>query len=155
MTYLELDLKINGTLIKAVEVFLQGIANQLENDLAIQHLSEEIDPEMAATWTSGLLEHLNADTQVLFSTFGDERFGREKIALSLTDAEAILRAATAMRLKIRELQLSEISDETLEAGKLNIEELIPKVQRAYACYVFLGTLQGIIISAIDPSITAD
>ena len=57
-----------------------------------------------------------------------------------------------VRLRLRETTLNGLGDEILETGELEISRLTPDVNRAFRCYVFLATVQEVIIQHLDESI---
>ena len=69
-----------------------------------------------------------------------------------SNAEAIARACSAVRLRLRERWLKPLADEALEAGEVEMEGLEEPVRKAFMCYLFLATIQELIIHHLDESI---
>jgi len=74
------------------------------------------------------------------------------IALDEKNAEPVVRACAAVRLRLRENYLKGIADETLESSDVELEELEEPVRKAFMCYLFLATLQELIIQHLDSTI---
>jgi hypothetical protein len=65
------------------------------------------------------------------------------------NSEPALRACSAVRLRLREEYLKEVSDEKLETGDVEIEQLPEAVRKFFMAYIFLATLQELIIQNLD------
>ena len=74
------------------------------------------------------------------------------IAFDEDNAEQIVRATAAVRLRLREHYLKPLGDETLESGNVELERLDEPVRKAFMCYLFLATIQELIIQHLDSSI---
>jgi len=64
----------------------------------------------------------------------------------------IVRACAAVRLRLRERFLKQLPDETLETGDVELEQLDEPLRKAFMCYLFLATVQELIIQHLDESI---
>lgn len=109
----------------------------------------EDDEELDEFWRESLLEQLRADCDELLEQLGSFGEGSHQLAMTPEQAEALLRASSAVRLKIRELHLSDIPDESLEEGFCNLESLPLDTRRNYMCYAFLASLQATLIAELD------
>ena len=69
-----------------------------------------------------------------------------------TNAEPIVRACTAFRLQLRERRLKTLGDEALETGDIDMDGLDEPVRKAFMCYLFLATVQELIIQHLDSTI---
>lgn len=117
------------------------------------HAEEPEDDDLLADINRGdLLQMIRSDMEHLKFIMKDDRLGTSAIHLEEPIAEPIARAASAMRLHIRELFLSEISDKELEGIGPDIEDLSRQTQKAYACYLFLANLQEAILYALEPDL---
>ena len=63
-----------------------------------------------------------------------------------------MRACTAVRLHLRERRLKSLSDESLETGDIDMDGLDEITRKAFMCYLFLATVQELIIQHLDSSI---
>ena len=94
----------------------------------------------------------NHDLRSLLSLFDGEFFTEGVVAFDSSNAEPIVRACTAVRLQLRERRLKSLGDEALETGEIDLEKLDEPVRRAFMCYLFLATVQELIIQHLDSSI---
>jgi hypothetical protein len=89
---------------------------------------------------------------VLLALF-DETFDESGVVgFDADNAEPVLRACAAVRLRLRERFLKALNEEVLESGDLEIESLQEPARKAFMCYLFLATIQELIIQHLDTSI---
>jgi hypothetical protein len=146
------EVKLNLDAVAPLLDVIKGAADQLEPRLAAEPQVPEHDAEFADEWRRELLASQRSDIGVLLGLFGSEFFSNGVIALDPTNCEAILRAAAAIRLRLRDMHLKDFEDENLEAGDIELEDLSEVTQRAFAAYVFLATLQEVIVQHLDPTV---
>lgn len=115
----------------------------------------EADPELARIWLDQLREELDEDCEALMETLSDGIMNQQEMAIEEAKAEAMLRASSAIRLKLRRTGLAELSDSELETADVAPEELSIKAHRAYIAYRYFALLQSAIINALDPSLEDD
>lgn len=145
------EVKLNLDAVAPLLDVIKATADQLEPELAIDPQVPEHDDEFAAEWKSELLAGQRSDLAVLLGLFDAQFFATGMIALDPENAEQILRATAALRLRIRAAHLEELEDESLEAGEISLGSLPEEQQRAFAAYVFLATLQEVVVQHLDPS----
>ena len=131
---------------------IKAMADGLRQNLAAPLGPADLDAEFSAAWTGELLEAQNADVATLLAMFDDEFFSEGVIAFDEDNAEQIVRATAAVRLRLREHYLKPLGDETLESGTVELERLDEPVRKAFMCYLFLATIQELIIQHLDSSI---
>lgn len=141
--------KIDRDIVPILEEQIRDISEQLKDELVIELQLPDNDPELSSCWKYTLLEELQSDCRNLLFLLENKSFGQEPISIEIEFAEAILRACSAVRHKLRSSFLAEINDGELESGNLNIAELAPELQKPYACYVFLAYIQESIIQSIE------
>jgi hypothetical protein len=115
----------------------------------------DLDAEFRAAWRDDLLQGQHADVHTLLALFDKEFFANGVVTLDEENAEAIVRACSAVRLRLRAEALAELSDEALESGEVEHTELPEPVRRAFMCYVFLATLQNLILGHLDTAILGE
>jgi len=113
----------------------------------------DLDAEFSAAWVSDLRAAQAGDLKVLLALFDGEFFSEGVIALDQSNAEPVLRACAAVRLRLRDLHLKSFGDETLETSDVNVMQLPEPERKAFMCYLFLATLQELIIQHLDPTIS--
>ena len=70
-------------------------------------------------------------------------------------AEAVVRACSAIRLRLRERWLKPLGDETLESGEVDVASLDESSRKAFMCYLFLATVQELVIQHLDEGILGE
>lgn len=128
------------------------MADGLGQHLAAPPGHGDLDPEFGAAWASELLEAQNTDVQALLAMFDEDFFTEGVVAFDEDNAEQIVRATAAVRLRLREQYLKPLGDELLESGNVELERLDEPVRKAFMCYLFLATIQELIIQHLDSSI---
>lgn len=131
---------------------IKGMADRLRSELASPFTPGGLDPEFDAAWSGELLTAQCVDLQVLLGLFNEEFFTDGVIALDEDNAEPIVRATAAVRLRLRTQYLEVLGDETLETGNVELERLEEPQRKAFMCYLFLATIQELIIQHMDGSI---
>jgi hypothetical protein len=124
----------------------------LAENLAAPLAMTDLDPEFTRDWTAELQAGQSADVQVLMSLFDEKFFSDSVIALDASNAEPVVRACAAVRLRLREKYLRSLDDEILESSDIELEQLEEPVRKAFMCYLFLATLQELIIQHLDSTI---
>jgi len=112
----------------------------------------ESDSVFRDLWTQELLAAQNEDLAALLALFNEEFFTEGVVALGPSNAEAIARACSAIRLRLRERYLVPLGDEALEIGEVELDSLDAPTRKAFMCYLFLATIQEYIIQHLDESI---
>ena len=144
----KLSLQVVAPLLDVVRELADGLRKNLAAPLALP----DIDEDFRDTWVVELLSSQNEDVQTLLALFNEEFFSEGVVAFDETNAEAIVRACAAVRLRLREHFLKPIGDETLESGDIDLDELEEPLRKAFMCYLFLATVQELIIQHLDESI---
>jgi hypothetical protein len=146
------DVRLSIPAVAPLLDLIKSVADELRTELAVPIALAEADADLAAVWHEDLLESQREDCDRLFSLFDQEFFSEGVVSFDRENAEAVLRACAALRLRFRKTHLSKISDDTLEAleASSNIGNWGPAEQKAFACFMFLDELQKIILKYLDP-----
>jgi hypothetical protein len=131
---------------------IRELADGLRRDLAAPLALDDLDQEFRDAWVGELVVAQSEDVQRLLALFDDEFFREGVVALDEENAEAIVRACAAVRLRLRERFLKPLGDETLETGDVDMTTLDEPLRKAFMCYLFLATVQELIIQHLDSSI---
>ncbi len=131
---------------------IKELADSLSRNLAAPLALKDLDDEFQAAWRDELLSTQNEEVRTLLALFDDEFFSDGVVAFDETNAEIIVRACAAVRLRLREKYLKPLGDEALESGDLDLMTLDEPLRRAFMCYLFLATIQELIIQHLDDSI---
>ncbi|HRE82525.1 MAG TPA: hypothetical protein PLN52_15880 [Opitutaceae bacterium] len=131
---------------------IKATGDSLQTELAAPNTLGDIEPDLRDDWRSELLESQNSEVRHLLALFDNEFFANGVIAFDGSNAEPVVRACAAVRLKLRETYLTELNEDLLESGEIEIEELPEPGRKAFMCYLFLATIQELIIQHLDSSI---
>lgn len=145
------EFNISPFFIENLVAVIQRVAATLENKIVVSMDDIEEDPDLAVAWRAGLLESLQEDCKVLLSLITGDDFRSGVVAIDEAHADAMLRACSAVRLKIQQTFLQdEVSDEALETGTIDFHKLQPDTQKVFACYVFLANWQELLLAKLMP-----
>ena len=131
---------------------IKTVADELREHVAVPVALTGADTDFADLWREDLLQSQRDDCDRMFSLFDQEFFSEGVIGLDRDNAEAVLRASAALRLRFRSTRLHRISDEALEALEADngLSGLDEAEKKGFACFVFLDELQKIILKYLDP-----
>lgn len=145
-----LDFRIAPAIVVSMLEMTLMVSESLQDRLAIDADIPEDDEDLRDAWLDGLREELKADCNYLLDVLGSARFGQDRVELDDGAVDGLLRASSAIRLKLRESVLRNLPNEALETGEVDYSRLPTDQQRAYACFQFLASLQGAVLWEIDP-----
>jgi len=146
------EIRLNLDAVAPLLDVIKAAADDLGPVLAIPPAVPDAEKEFAEAWTGELLAAQNSDVGTLLALFGSEFFSTGVIALDPTNAESVLRGSAAVRLRLRERHLRTLDDDALESSEVALSDLTEEQRRALAAYVFLATLQELIIQHLDPTV---
>ena len=145
------EVKLNLEAVAPLLDVIKDAADDLGPTLAVKQQVPEEDVDIADEWKRELLEGQNSDIGIFLGLFGAEFFISGMVPLDATNREAILRACSAVRLRLRAKHLTALEDEALESGEMPDADLPDLQHKAFAAYVFLATLQELIVQHLDPT----
>jgi hypothetical protein len=146
------EVKLSLPVVAPLLDVIRELSFELEKTLAAPQALHDLDQDFRGAWIGELLEGQNGDLRALLSLFDGEFFTEGIVAFDENNAEPIVRACTAFRLQLRERRLKSLSDEALETGDIEMAGLDDPVRKAFMCYLFLATVQELIIQHLDSSI---
>ncbi|WP_438483450.1 hypothetical protein [Oleiharenicola lentus] len=146
------EVRLNLEAVAPLLDVIKDAVDDLGVKLAVAPQLPANEEELASEWSHELLSSQRSDVAVLLSLFGSEFFATGVVPLESTNSEPVLRACSAVRLRLREKHLKELGDEALETGEVNLSELSETQQKAFAAYVFLATLQELVVQHLDPTV---
>lgn len=144
----KLALPVVAPLLDVIRELADGLRHELASPLGLK----DIDPELREAWVSDLLTTQADEVQALLALFNDEFFSEGVVAFDEENAETIVRATAAVRLRLRGKYLETLDDEMLESGDVDLLTLDEPLRKAFMCYLFLATIQELIIQHLDESI---
>ncbi len=145
-----IEVKLSLGVVAPLLDVIKAVADSLDNDLAAPQALEQVEEELRGTWRSELIAAQNGDVAMLLALFDSEFFANGVVNFDESNADAILRACAAVRLRLRDRFLEEIPDELLECGEVDLDELDEGPRKAFMCYLFLATVQELIIEHLSP-----
>ena len=144
----KLSLPVVAPLLDLIKATVGDLGDRLA---APQHL-QDLDEELRAAWQADLLGSQNDDCRRFLAMFDREFFGSGTVGFDEANAESVLRACAAIRLRLRERELKNLPDEVIEGAGVDVTQLGAADAKAFMGYVFLATLQELIIQHLDSAI---
>ncbi len=128
---------------------IKSVADALHEKLAAPLDIGEVDADMREFWRDELIGAQNIDIAKLMALFDKDFFANGVVGFDADNAEPVVRACAALRLRMREENLKSVPDEMLETGEVEVEDLPQPVRKCFLGYIFLATLQELIIQHLD------
>jgi len=129
---------------------LSPVMDFLEDELVSAPVFPDGDDELLeSSWKQDLLGSQREEMAVLAELFGADFMETGRAVIEPENMDKLLRACSAIRLKIRETHLSEIDDAHLEQGELEELEWSEELQVAYAAYALFASLQELIVAQVS------
>ena len=147
-----IEVKLSLQVVAPLLDVIKSASQSLQQNLAAPLSMTDLDAEFRDDWTAELQSCQSADVGVLMALFDENFFTDSVIGLDASNAEPVVRACAAVRLRLREKYLKALDDEILESSDVELEQLDEPVRKAFMCYLFLATLQELIIQHLDSTI---
>lgn len=147
-----IEVKLSLSVVAPLLDVIKAASDTLQNELAADLALDDIDPDVRDDWREELQSAQRDELRTLLALFNSEFFGTGIIALDSDNAEIIAKACSAVRLRLRERFLAGLNDEDLEGGAVDPDTLDEPVRKAFMCYLFLATVQELIIQHLDTAI---
>jgi hypothetical protein len=148
----KIEVKLSLPVVAPLLDVIKSTVDDLRGSLAASASGHDIDEDLREVWVNALLVSQAGDCRTLLGLFDRDFFSTGVIAFDETNAEPIVRACAAVRLRLREKYLKRLEDESLESGNIELETLPEPERKAFMCYLFLATIQELIIQHLDSSI---
>jgi hypothetical protein len=147
-----IEVKLSLTVVAPLLDVIKAASDTLGTELASAPRLADIDPDVREPWAAELVEGQNEDLRVLLALFDAEFFSSGVIAIDEDNADGLVRACSAIRLRLRQRFMTGIPDDQLESGEVDLGALAEPVRKAFMGYLFLATVQELIIQHLDSSI---
>jgi hypothetical protein len=148
----KIEVKLSLPVVAPLLDVIKSTVDDLRGSLAASSAGHDIDEDLREVWVDALLVSQAGDCRTLLGLFDRDFFSTGVISFDETNAEPIVRACAAIRLRLREKYLKRLEDESLESGNIELETLPEPERKAFMCYLFLATIQELIIQHLDSSI---
>lgn len=140
-----IEVTLNVGVVAPLLDFIQPVLARLEQETAFAADMAQADSELESVWRGGLIQTQVSDCKVLVGLFGREFLDSGRIELHDDNADPVLRAASAIRLKLRETALRNMADETLAGDGVNPDALTRDERLGFEAYLFLARIQEVIL----------
>lgn len=150
-----IEVKLSLGVVAPLLDVIKAVEDSLDDELAAPVALDQIDAGLRSEWRDELIAAQNGDIRNLLALFDSEFFTSGVVNFDEDNADAILRSCAAVRLRLRERYLSTFSDEILETGEVALEEMPDADRRYFMCYLFLATVQELVIEHLEPSLTEE
>lgn len=147
-----IEVKLSLPVVAPLLDVIKATSDGLSHELAAPNSLREVESELREEWKEELVRSQNEEIAMLLALFDTEFFSSGIVAFDEKNAEPIVRACAAIRLGVRERYLEGLSEEILESGDVEMEGLPEERRKAFMCYLFLATIQELIIQHLDSSI---
>jgi hypothetical protein len=132
-------------------VLLPLLRERGPDGLAIRHDLRAVEEDFREQWRGDLAEQLDGDCGLFLAAFDTGEFRtRGVVEFPAVQLDPLLRACSALRLKLRDRSLGAVADAALETGEVELARLNKEEQAAMNAYLFLAALQEILIRQLDP-----
>ncbi len=150
-----IEVKLSLGVVAPLLDVIKTVADSLDDDLAAPQAIEQVDLELRDTWRAELVAGQNGDVATLLALFDSDFFANGVVNFDEENADSILRACAAVRLRLRDRFLDDIPDDLLESSDVELDELEEGPRKAFMCYLFLATVQELIIEHLSPEEPSD
>ncbi len=147
-----IEVKLSLPVVAPLLDVIKRVADSLEAELAAPLAMTDLDEDVREPWQRDLIAAQNADLRTLLALFDSEFFSSGVVAFDEENADAIARACSSVRLCLRGKFLKDLPGDLLESGDVEVEALPEIVRKTFMCYLFLATIQELIIQHLDSSI---
>lgn len=147
-----IEVKLSLPVVAPLLDVIKNTADNLGDRLATPITLDDVDAGFRGEWREELIAEQNAEIHTLLALFDSEFFTTGVVGFDESNAIVIVRACSAVRLRLRERYLTKLPDEVLEGGDVELSVLDEEVRKAFMCYLFLATVQELIIQHLDSAI---
>lgn len=152
MSRIPLEIELLPGMAQSLVRPLERLMAQLGKRLP-RKMQEPEDAVLGEIWETELIAAFQRDAGRLIAVLGDPAFGRRGYTMETGQLEEMVRGCSALRLTLRRAALHQISDQDLERGLINPEHIPLEHRESIACFWFLGALQELLVSVLDPDST--
>lgn len=147
-----IEVKLSLTVVAPLLDLIKAASDVLEAQIAAPLALDDIEADFRDEWKAELLRGQQEELRALLGLFNSDFFVNGVVAFDADNADIIVRACSAIRLRLRRHDLKPLEDEQFESGGVDQDTLPEALQKPYMCYVFLGTIQELIIQHLDNEI---
>lgn len=143
------EVKLDLTNVAPLLDVLKSASDALSNRLALPLDLPVLDQDSVDQWRSDLVLSQNADISVLLKLFNREFFTEETVTFDEANADAVVRACSALKLYLYYEYLSDLDDEDFESDSVSYDLLTETQKKPFLAFMFLDTLQKVIMRHLN------
>lgn len=143
------EVKLDLTNVAPLLDVLKSASDALRDRLALPLNLPVLDPESIEQWKVDLVASQNEDIDVLLKLFNRDFFTEETVAFDEANADAVVRACSALKLYLYYQYLSDLDDEDFESDAISYDLLTEAQQKPFLAFMFLDTLQKVIMRHLN------
>ena len=147
----QVEIRLNISAVAPLLDVIKAAADDLRDTLAVKATFPEHDAEFNETWTQDLMAGQNSDVRELLGLFDSDFFTDGAISIDSENCDSLLRACSALRIRILTRWLADISAEILEDEDAPVELIPQDLRLPFAAYTFLDQIQKIILEHLSPA----
>lgn len=147
----QVEIRLNISAVAPLLDIIKSAADDLRGTLAIKATLPEDDAEFNETWTQDLMAGQNSDVRELLGLFDSEFFTDGAISIDSENCDSLLRACSALRIRILTRWLPHVSPEIIEDEDAPVESIPAELRLPFAAYTFLDQIQKIILEHLSPA----
>jgi hypothetical protein len=140
-----IDVTLNVGVIAPLLDFLKPVLKALEKETAFAPEMAEADRELAGLWREGLIHTQVNDCRIFMKLFDAEFLNSGKIVITEENADAVLRATSAIRIKLRVGVLAGVSDHDIRNDCVNLGAVSENERAGYAALLLMKQLQDVVL----------
>ncbi|MDQ8186660.1 hypothetical protein [Pelagicoccus sp. SDUM812002] len=145
----QIEIRLDPALVESLLKTIRPVLDALQDELATPAEFPDDDELLEDFWTSDLLNSQREELKIIENLFDDEFMLSGRALIAADEMDKVIRACSAIRLKLRERMLEPIGDSQLEEGNLEGVEWTDELQIGYAAYALFASLQELIISQLS------
>jgi len=140
-----IEVTLNVGVVAPLLDFIKPVLGRLETETAFAADMAQADSELESVWRDGLIHTQVSDCRTLVGLFGREFLDSGRIELHDDNADSVLRAAAAVRLKLRQTALRNIAEDALAEENFSPEALTKDERLGFEAFLFLQRIQEVIL----------
>ena len=113
-----IEVKLSLSVVAPLLDLMKASSDVLEAQIAAPLSLDDIDADFRDEWKAELLEGQQEELHALMGLFNSDFFVNGVVAFDEENAEIIVRACSALRLRLRRHDLKDLEDEQLEIMEL-------------------------------------
>lgn len=140
-----IEVSLNVSVLAPLLDFLKPVLKALETETAFGPEMAQADRDLDGLWREGLIHAQVEDCRRFMALFDANFLNSGQIVLTEENADAVLRATSAVRVKLRLGVLAAVSDLDLRNRTVNLGALTEPERLGYATLRLMEEIQEIVL----------